>query len=94
MAKVLISRKKPQVTQVEDVDLLQLFVQFAGFYLFVALWFACAFVGNNPIHVTPVQVNELTSENSQYLYESGHQDYFMTYALLFIFIAVHNTIRI
>ena len=69
-------------------------IQFLGYYLFAALWFACAFVGNKPIHVTPVQVNETSSEYYELLYESGHQDYFLTYGLLFIFIAVHNTIRI
>lgn len=69
-------------------------MQIAGFYLWSALWLACAFVGNNPIHVTPVQVNEITSENYKLLYASGHQDFFMTYALLYIFITVHSTIRI
>ena len=68
-------------------------IQFAGFYLWSTLWFAVAFVGNNPIHVHPVQVNETTSENYEVLYASGHQDYFLTYALLFITIIVHNTIR-
>ena len=52
-----------------------------------------AFVGNEPIHVQPIQVNKETSENFEKLGDYG-QKYFMTYSLLFIFVQVHNTIRI
>lgn len=43
--------------------------------------------------MTPIQVNEETSKNYKLLGDYG-QKYFMTYSLLFIFITVHNTIRI
>ena len=91
--KIIKSRKNPLPTQVEDVDFLQLFVQFLGYWLWVGVWYAVAFVGDEPIHVTPIQVNEETSEHYKLLGDYG-QKYFMTYSLLFIFITVHNTIRI
>ena len=56
--KVIRSRKKPLPTQVEDVDLLALLVQTLGFWVWVAVFYGCAFVGNEPIHVTPIQVNK------------------------------------
>ncbi len=43
--------------------------------------------------MTPIQVNKETSEHYELLGDYG-QKYFVTYALLFIFITVHNTIRI
>jgi len=52
-----------------------------------------AFVGNEPIHVEPIQVDKETSENYEALGNYG-QRYFMTYSLLYIFVTVHNTIRI
>ena len=64
-----------------------------GYWGWVAIWFSVAFVGNEPIHVTPVQVSKETSEHYRELGDYG-QKYFMVYLLLFIFIAVHNTIRI
>ena len=70
-----------------------LLIQTLGFWVFVAIWFAVAFVGDESIHVTPIQVNKETSENYEALGDYG-QKYFMTYSLLFIFVMVHNTIRI
>ena len=52
--KIIKSRKNPLPTQVEDVDFLQLFVQFLGYWLWVGVWYAVAFVGDEPIHVTPI----------------------------------------
>ena len=91
--KIIRSRNNPLPTQVENVDLLVLLIQFLGFWIFVAIWFGVAFVGNEAIHVDPIQVNEETSKNYKELGNYG-QEYFMTYSLLFIFVAVHNTIRI
>ena len=91
--KVIRSKSTPHPTQVEDVDLLGLLIQLLGFWVFVAIWFAVAFVGDKSIHVPPIQVNEQTSENFDKLGDYG-QRYFATYALLFIFATVHNTIRI
>lgn len=91
--KIIRSKSNPLPTQVEEVDLLQLLIQFLGYWGFVAVWFAVAFIGNEPIHVQPFQVNEYTSENYKLLGDYG-QKYFMTYSLLFIFVVVHNTIRI
>ena len=91
--KIIRSKNNPLPTQVEDVDFLALFIQFAGYWCWVAIWFAIAFVGDEPIHVEPIQVNEETSENYEQLGDYG-QKYFVTYALLFIFVTVHNTIRI
>ena len=50
-------------------------------------------MGNEPIHVDPIQVDKETSENFEALGDYG-QKYFMTYSLLYIFVIVHNTIRI
>lgn len=61
--------------------------------MFVAIWLAVAFKGNEPIHTKPIQVSEESSKHYKELGDYG-QMYFMTYALLFIFVAVHNTIRI
>lgn len=61
--KILRSRRNPLPTQVEGVDPLVLLVQVIGFWAFAAVWFAVAFVGDEPIHVTPIQVNEETSKN-------------------------------
>lgn len=52
-----------------------------------------AFKGNEPVHTTPIQVSEEASEHYKELGDYG-QAYFIVYALLFIFITVHNTIRI
>ena len=87
------SKNKPHPTQAEDVDLLQLLIQFTGFWGFTILWFAVAFVGNEPIHTDPYQVNRELGENYEMLGDYG-QKYFITYALLYIFVIVHNTIRI
>jgi len=52
--KIIKSKSVPHPTQVEDVDLVQLLIQFVGFWGFVAVWFATAFVGNEPIHTDPI----------------------------------------
>ena len=70
-----------------------LLVQIFGYWLWVAVWFCVAFVGDEPIHTPPVQVNQDLSDNFEELGDYG-QRYFMTYSLLFIFVTVHNTIKI
>lgn len=72
---------------------MNLLIQIAGFWVWVAVWFSVAFVGEEPIHTKPIQVNKEISENYESLGDYG-QKYFMTYSLLFIFVTVHNTIRI
>lgn len=69
--KIIKSRNNPLPTQVEKVDLLVLLVQFLGYWVFVAIWFAVAFVGDESIHVTPIQVNEETSKNYEQLGDYG-----------------------
>lgn len=69
--KIIKSRKTPHPTQVEDVDLMALFIQTMGFWVFAAIWFAVAFIGDEPIHVTPIQVNEETSVNYEALGDYG-----------------------
>ena len=68
-------------------------MQIHGFWGFVAVWFSVAFVGVDSIHTPPIQVNKEMSENFEDLGDYG-QKYFMTYSLLFIFVIVHNTIKI
>ena len=77
----------------EGVDLLQLLIQFSGYWLFTAIWVALSFKGDEPIHTKPIQVSEETSKHYKLLGDYG-QKYFMIYALLYIFVIVHNTIRI
>jgi hypothetical protein len=48
-----------------------LFIQTMGFWVFAAIWFAVAFIGDEPIHVTPIQVNEETSVNYEALGDYG-----------------------
>lgn len=75
------------------MNLVGLMFQFLGFWIWVAVWFCVAFVGEESIHTPPIQVNKDVSENYELLGDYG-QKYFMTYSLLFIFVTVHNTIRI
>ena len=70
-----------------------LLIQILGYWLFVFVWYCVAFVGNEPVHTKPIQVNEETSENYEKLGDYG-QKYFITYSLLFIFLVVHNTNRL
>lgn len=57
------------------------------------VWFATAFIGDEPIHTDPIQVSEEVGEHYEKLGDYG-QKYFITYTLFFIFVIVHNTIRI
>ena len=92
MITIVRSKYTPQVTQTEDVNLMELTIQFLGFFIWAAIWLCAAYSGTEPIMPEVVQADEVTS----FFHEVADQGsaYFVTYALLFGCVAVHNTINI